>query len=243
MSRDVGDGGTSSAARSLIWAMLVVSTVAWRQGSFYDGGMDPVVVLKAGIQVSALAWAAFLNLGAGRWHPLPAGSLAALALVLLTSCVGSLAAGDVVPSVVIALRILMLAATVALMFRCFPAQENLKALLTAMACIGLVSAATGFLFGGGGRLSGGIPPLSPNEIALLVGAPALVLLHEVVRDRIGIRGMLAFAVLAGTLALSESRTALVGAVLGAVLVFGQIKRLPFSVGAAMSVLVPIVFAV
>lgn len=237
------ESATGGIARPAIWAMLVVSTVAWRQGSLYEGGLDPVVVLKAGIQVCALAWAVVLNLGAGRRQPLPAGSLAILSLLVLISCVGGFAAGNTVPSLVIAVRILMLAATVALMFRAFTAQANLLALLTTMGGIGLLSAASGLVSGVDGRLSGGIPPLSPNEIALLVGAPALALLHEMVRDRLRLRGMMAFIVLATVLALSESRSALVAAVLGVCLIVVQIRRLPLRVVAAIAVLVPLAFAV
>lgn len=244
MSKDSGyPVPAGRIALPAIWAMLVFSTVAWRQGSFYSGGLDPVVVLKAAIQTTALAWAVLLNLGAGKRHPLPAGPLVPPILLVLVSCVGGLAAGQTIASLVIAGRIVMLLATVALLFRAFDPAANLRSLLAAMGGVGLLSTATGLASGGGGRLSGGIPPLSPNEVALLVGAPALALLHEMIRDRLRVGGILLFVALAAVLALSESRSALIGAVLGACVVCVQIKRLPLRVVAAAAILVPVAYIV
>ena len=54
----------------------------------------------------------------------------------------------------------------------------LRSLFIAMALVGGLAIVTGLLALGstGGRLQGGIPPLVPNEIALLCGAPALALI-------------------------------------------------------------------
>lgn len=224
-----------------IWILLVSCIVAWRQGSFYTGGMDPVVLIKAALQATALFWAAAVCLNSPKRYPLGMRSLGFLMPILAVSMVGALASGNLSASAIIAVRVLMMALTVMFLMRAFPVQKMLLAMCLALSLVGLLSAGSGLVLGDGGRLSGGIPPLSPNEIALLAGLPGLFLLHEGLRARIRWFHGIALAVLCGVLVLSESRTALIGAACAVGLLLIFMRRIPMSIIVTVLLVLPVVF--
>lgn len=219
--------------------MCVGCVVAWRQGAFYTGGVDPVVALKALMQSAALAWAWVLAKKYGLARPLGIRSLNYLLMILAVSLIGAFAAGDLMASAVIAIRVLMMAMTVMLVMRSYSAEQTLVALCLAMAIVGALSAGSGLVLGGGSRLSGGIPPLSPNEIALLAGVPALLLLHEGIRARVHWWHLVLLVMLAGMLLLSESRTALIGAAAAAGLMLLLIRHIPIQTVIAALIAFPL----
>lgn len=221
-------------------ALLCVGcVVAWRQGAFYSGGVDPVVALKALMQSAALAWAWVLAKKHGLARPLGIRSLNYLLMILSVSLIGAVAAGDVMASAVIAIRVIMMALTLMLVMRSYSAEPTLLALALAMAIVGVLSAGTGLALGGGARLSGGIPPLSPNEIALLAGVPALLLLHEGIRARVHWWHLALLVMLAGMLLLSESRTALIGAAAASGLMLILVRHIPLQTVIAALVAFPL----
>lgn len=225
----------------LLWTLVVFCVVAWRQGNFYTGGMDPVVVAKAVLQSLALGWAFMLWLWSDVQHPLGARSFLFLAPVLGLSVIGALAEGNFTASTIIAIRIVMLAVTIMLIMRTYPAEQVLVALYIALSLVGLVSTITGLALGGGGRLSGGIPPLSPNEIALLAGVPALFLLHQALRAQVRWWHLLILAALFSVLLLSESRTALAAAAVSAGLMVLLLRRIPLQTIVTVLLLAPAAF--
>ncbi|MHC6176416.1 O-antigen ligase family protein [Glutamicibacter endophyticus] len=235
--------GPSELHLILIWLMTVSSVVAWRQGVFYTGGADPVVVLKALLQFGALGWAALLCLNCRTHFPLGVRSLGFLLPILALSVVGALAEGNLTASLVLAVRVLLMALTVMFLARCYAPQRLLWALAVALAVVGGISAVSGLVIGGQGRLSGGIPPLSPNEIALLAGLPALMLLHETLRARVHWWHSGGLLLLVGILILSESRTALIGAACAAVLMVLLMRTLPVQTLVATLIAIPVLFYV
>lgn len=224
-----------------LWTLVVFCVVAWRQGAFFDGGLDVVVILKALLQSAALGWAFLLWLWSDRRCPLGVRSFLLLLPVLLLSVVGALAEGNFVASGIIAIRVLMLAVTIMFIMRVYPAEQTLTGLCVALSLVGLLSAATGLVLGGGGRLSGGIPPLSPNEIALLTGIPALVIFHQALRAQTRWWHVVYLAVLATVLVLSESRTALIAAVIAAAMMVLLLRRIPIQTVVATLLIAPVVF--
>ncbi|MHA7242839.1 O-antigen ligase family protein [Paeniglutamicibacter antarcticus] len=226
-----------------IWIVTVSCVVAWRQGAFYTGGLDPVVIIKALLQAGAMCWALTICLVYKNKYPVGAKSLGSLLAILAVSVVGALAEGNLSASAVIAVRVMMMALTAMLLMSRYSAQRVLLGLCTALALVGIFSAVTGLALGGEGRLAGGIPPLSPNEIALLTGVPALVLLHEALRARVHWWHIIALIVLAGGLLLSESRTALIGAACAAGLMVLLMRRLPIQTVSAALLLAPGLFFV
>lgn len=166
-----------------VWCLLLVSVVPWRQGVYYDGGMDAVVLAKAALQGVALAAAAAWNL-AGERRPVAAGPGLLLLLFTAVSLLGAAHGGELLPSAVLAVRLILAGLTAVLMLRVLAGPEALGLLLAAMGAVGAVAAVGGVgELLDGGRLEGGILPLSPNLIALLAAAPGLGCVHLVLRGR------------------------------------------------------------
>lgn len=226
---------------NVLWILLVFSVVAWRQGTLFSGSLDIVVVLKALLQTLVLGWAAVLWMAGGPRQPVGVRSLLLLAPVLLLSVVGALAVGNLVASAIIAVRIGMLALTVLLIMRVFPAQQVLLSLCTSLALVGALSAGSGLLLGGDGRLSGGIPPLSPNEIALLSGVPALVLFHQALRAKVRWPHVVLLVCFTAILLISESRTALIAASVSAGMMLLMLRRVPVQTIVSALLTLPVVF--
>ncbi|MFJ2471095.1 O-antigen ligase family protein [Glutamicibacter sp. NPDC087583] len=226
---------------NLLWILMVFSVVAWRQGTLFTGGLDLVVVLKALLQGAVLCWAILLWMWSGARQPVGVRSIALLAPVLALSVIGAMAEGNVMASAIIAIRVAMLAATVLFIMRVFPAHQVLLAMCVGLAAVGILSAGTGLALGGGGRLTGGIPPLSPNEIALLSGIPALVLFHQSLRAHVRWWHVGMLVLLSAILLLSESRTALIAAACTAAGMLLMLRRIPLQTIVAALAALPLVF--
>ena len=211
----------------VVWSLLLVSVVPWRQGVYYDGGLDTVVLAKASLQGLALAIAAGAALtGTGR--PVAAGPVLLLFLFAAVSLVGAANGGELLPSAVLAVRLILAGLTAVLVLRALPGAEALGLLLAAMGAVGAVAAVGGVgELLDGGRLEGGILPLSPNLIALLAAAPGLGCVHLVLRGRrlaLAVPGAL---VLGAAVLATGSRTGIAvmaAAVLVNVLYLGRIRQ-------------------
>lgn len=206
-----------SAAPYVLWLLLLGSTVAWRKGVYYEGGADEVVLAKAACQALACFLAFLLVAYAPRTRRIPGRPFLLLLMFVAVSLVGAVAVGDVPASLVLAARLLLVAATVGFLLGASPGPGALKPLLVAMAVVGLVSAATG-LPGllGGQRLAGVVPPLRPNAIAMLCGVPAIAIAHNMLRGRGTLVQAGLLTVMLGVVLATESRTALLGLGLAAV---------------------------
>jgi hypothetical protein len=142
------------------------------------------------------------------------------------------------------MRVVLLTATVIIVLLSFPARLAVKSLLAAMAVVGAFSALTGLgLMLSGGRLGGGIPPLSPNDIASLCGLPALGMLHEIVHGRASGRLVAIFAGLSSLVLATGSRTAIFALMAAMVVVLLQVRRPPITVAAMVLVAAPAIFAI
>ncbi|MBF4993012.1 O-antigen ligase family protein [Arthrobacter gandavensis] len=211
--------------------------MAWRKGFYYDGGADQVVLAKAACQALACFLAFALAAKAPQRRRVPGRPFLLLFLFVSVSLLGAVAAGEVGPSAVLAARLLLVAATVGFLLAASPTSSALKPLLMAMAVIGLVSAATG-LPGvlSGQRLTGVIPPLHPNAIAMLCGVPAIALLHNILRGKGTLAQVILFVLLLGAVLATESRTALLGLALAAAMILLALRRMRRSVAVGLLVL-------
>lgn len=210
-----------------VWCLLLVSVVPWRQGVYYDGGLDTVVLAKAALQGIALAAAAAWNL-AGERRPVAAGPVLLLLLFAAVSLLGAAQGGELLPSAVLAVRLILAGLTAVLVLRVLPGSDALGLLLAAMGAVGAVAAAGGVgELLDGGRLEGGILPLSPNLIALLAAAPGLGCVHLVLRGRRLAWAVPGAVVLGAAVLATGSRTGIAvmaAAVLVNVLYLGRIRR-------------------
>lgn len=229
----------------LIWLLLVASLVPWRNGVFYDGGLDPVVVGKAILQVCVLVMAGRLFLLHESSHRAVAGAPVVLFVFFAAvTCVGAMASGDQVASLVLAVQMLITGATVLAMVRVFPTEQLMAPMLGALGSVGVVAAISGLgAWGSTGRLGGEFPPLSPNAVAMLVGLPAIALVYDIVNGRGRMWKYCVLPVLFAILVATESRTSLGGFAVGVVIVLVRVRWLPRGVAAAMIAAIPIGFVI
>lgn len=219
--------GTAPRGRVLLVTLLVVaSTVSWRRAQYFSGSLDPVVVAKGLLSVLAL-WLAY---SAARHAPvrrrLGSGSLWLLAALLSGSVFGAFTNGSLASSGVVAIRVLIVGLTVYLLLRVSTAEQAFAALAWSCGAIALVAAASGWPARTAGRLAGGIPPLAPNELALL---SAVVVLYVGWRAVVGrprwsgaVAGFGALAIMWET----GSRTAMLVLLLALVVMALHVRRPP-----------------
>lgn len=206
-------GDDSGPSRSgglayVVWVILIAAAIPWRTGTFYEGGADPVVIAKAGLSVVGLALAALAYARSPRRLPVPALPVVALAVYLGITVIGGVANQAASPSIVVAVRVGILTATVCLMAAVVAPAELMRRLVHVLSALVLMGAGTGLLLGGGSRLGGVIPMLNPNLLALLA---AIIAVWVVARVFTAKEHLWEFAVLAGCVGIileTGSRTAL-----------------------------------
>jgi O-antigen ligase len=199
--------GQGAALRLVICLLLVACTVGWRRGQYFAGSLDPVVVAKGGLSGLALALA-FFAAQSGPRRRLGTGSVWVLGAVLGSSVFGALVHGTLMASGLVAFRVAVLAAAVFFLLRGSGVFEVFTSFALACGGVGLVAAVTGLPSAATGRLEGGVPPLSPNELALLAGLVVVYVAWRIVMGEFG-WGLATSAVVAlGIVWATGSRTAL-----------------------------------
>ncbi|WNV76403.1 O-antigen ligase [Geodermatophilus sp. DSM 44513] len=209
----------------LVSLLLVVTTVVWRRGDIFSGSLDPVVVSKGALSVLALGLA-WLMVASRRSSSrrLGTGTLWVLVVLLTASLLGALGHGTLVATGVIVVRLVILTATVVLVLRVVPALQFLASIVWACAVVAAVAAVTGLPSSSGGRLFGGVPPLNPNELALLAGIVLLWTAWRTVLGEARWRNALVAGASLGVLWLTESRTALLTVLAGVAVMALQLRR-------------------
>jgi hypothetical protein len=164
------------------------------------------------------------------WSHLRAGLVPWLGLYLTIGSIGAMLHGSGFPSIVLAVRVGVLAATLVLLFRCYPRHQVLTALCTAMTVLATFSAVTGVgSLAAEGRLYGRIPPLNANEIALLVSVPLVCLAWRCVHRVATTWEVLAIPPLLGIVLLTGTRTGLAALLLAIAIVVVMAPRIPLPV--------------
>ncbi|WP_134741401.1 hypothetical protein [Nocardioides sp. 503] len=227
------------ALRPLLTCLvLLVSAVAWRKGSYFDGGLDVVVLAKAGLSVTALALAATAPARGIPWRSLPVGPLPLLAVYLGVTTVGSALHDSAQPTVVLAVRIVVVAATAVFLVHAFPIAELLSSLAAAMLLLAGFASVTGVGSLASGRLYGGLPPLNANEISLLFSVPLLCLLWRCVHHWATWQDVAAILPCLGVIWLTGARTGVIALLLSVVLLVLMAPRVPVGVMCAGLLAVP-----
>lgn len=223
----------------LVAILLLASTVSWRHGVYYSGGVDPVVAGKGLIGVAALALAWRLSRTAVPRRPLGSWSGWMLALFLIASFFGAWSGGTLVASGVLIVRLIIVAGTVFFMLRSAPAERVVEVLAITMTAFVAVAAGTGIGSAASGRLNGGIPPLNPNEIAQLCGIVILVLVWRSLNGSGRVWDGLGIVVLLGVTWATGSRTGLTALVPAIIVMLLQARRLPVPVFVTLIAVVPL----
>ena len=205
--------------------LLVVVTVGWRRGEYFTGSLDPVVLAKAVLSALALA-GAFVLASSGPRRRLGTAWLWWLGVVLGCSLFGALTSGDLVAGGTVAVRVAVLGATVHLLLRAAPGVQVLTSLAVACGAVAAVAAVTGLPTLAGGRLAGGVPMLSPNELSLLAGVVVLVLAWRTVLGQAGWADAVTGAAFLGVIWATESRTGLLMLVVAVAVMALYLRRPP-----------------
>ncbi|SHF73744.1 hypothetical protein [Geodermatophilus nigrescens] len=214
------------AGRLLVALLLVAATVGWRRGTYFSGSLDPVVLAKAAISALALVLA-LLAAAAGPRSRVGTGTLWVLAALLGGSVFGALTAGTPLAGGMVAGRVVVVALAVFLLMRSSDARSVLLSLAGACGLVAAAAAVTGLPSAAAtGRLAGGVPPLAPNELALLAGVVVLVGTWRLFCD--GGRWPVGLAVVAalGVVWATGSRTGLAMLLLGLAVVLAAVRRPP-----------------
>lgn len=213
------------------------ATVSWRQGVLFSGAVDPVVAAKGALTVVALVIAAYLASTSSTRYPVGARTLWFGLAYLVMSCVGAWPSGTLAASAVVAVRIGLLLAVLLLVLSAFDLETVMLALIRGVALLTAVSVLTGLGSLSSGRLRGGFPALSPNDMAFEFGFIALYVFRRVVSNQ---TRWWHWPVLLASLALmwlTGSRTALLALVVALVVMVVQSRviSVPMFVGLVASV--------
>ena len=226
-----------------LWLIVLVSVAPWRQGVFFDGGIDAVVLGKAatGVLALCLAW---LQLSSTKTRQrVGARSIAILTFFVALSTVGAFAAGELTSALVLSVRVMLLAVTVLLIVGAFPPRVALQSLLGAMALLAIASSVSGIeSLLAGERLTGALPLLHANQIAILCGLPLMGLAYQLVHEHARPWQVATTILLVGILLATGSRTSLVAFLVGFALVVLHAKRFKPSTIAMLALSIPAVFA-
>jgi O-antigen ligase len=165
-----------------------------------------------------------------------------LLLSLIASMIGAVYTRTTVfSSLVLAVRLLIVAATLYELMRVFPILKILRALVIAMGIFVLVAAVSGAGSLASGRLSGGIPPLSPNEMTGLCGIVIVAVAWRNI-EHLGRRwDVLVILGLVGIIWLTGSRTGFVALVVALAVLFLQGRKLSLGFVLAMLAAVPVLY--
>lgn len=213
-----------------VWLVVLVSSVAWRRGIYYSGGVDLVVVAKAGLGVVALLLAVTAPRTGPGWTQLRAGPVPWLAVYLGISVVGAQLQDTGPATMVLAARVVLLTVTVVVLVGAYPWWQVLSALTTAMLALATVGTVTGLgSLASTGRLYGGIPPLNANEISLLVGVPLVCLGWRCLNRAASTWEVAVVPLLLGVVWLTGTRTGLAALLLAFALLVVMTARIPLAI--------------
>jgi len=213
-----------AVVRLVVVLMLVACTVGWRRGQYFAGSLDPVVAAKGALSGLALALA-FFAAQSGYRRRLGTGSVWMLGVVLGSSVFGALVHGTLLASGLVAVRVAVLAAAVFFLLRASTVREAFTSLALACGAVGLVAAVTGLpSVVATGRLQGGVPPLSPNELALLAAIVVVYVAWRTVLGELGWRLGAVGVVALGIVWATGSRTALLMLIAALVVMAFHIRR-------------------
>ena len=225
------------------WLLVILSVVSWRPDSLFTGGLDVVVVAKALIALTALGCALLIHHRSTAHARVGVRSAILLIIVVGLSVLGALASGDVMPSLVLALRILILAATVYVLASCAAPLRVLNALFIAMGIFTIVGAVSGIpSFLTEGRLPSGLPAMKPNDLAALAAPPLLALAIDAARRGLTTSKAALLLVFFVILLATGSRTTLVVVMLAIAVGVLLAWPVPHSTGIALIILAPVSYA-
>jgi hypothetical protein len=189
-----------------VFLILIGGTIPWQSKSYFEGGLDPIALAKAVLSLVALGCAVLVSFGRPT-RELLGSPLMFLLLYLACSVIGAWSTGYLIPSMVIVIRVLLLAATVIVLSRAFEGSALLASLIAALATFAIIGAVTGIpTLAEKGRLAGGLPPLHPNELASTCAVIVLWCLWRILAGQDSWFHLVSIAAAFGIMVATASRT-------------------------------------
>lgn len=227
----------------LICLLLLVSSVAWRKGTYFSGTVDLVVIGKAALSLIALALAVTAPANGVPWSRFPVGPLPLLGVYLAITTVGAALYDSGLPTAVLASRVVIIAITATFLVHAIPVGQLLTALTSAMLLLAGFASVTGIGSLASGRLYGGLPPLNANEISLLVSVPLLCILWRCLNRVATWKDVAAIVPFLGVIWLTGTRTGLVALAIAVVVVVLMAPRVPVAMLCTGLLAVPVLLYV
>lgn len=228
----------SSLRLTFVWVLLLVSVLPWRVETYYSGGLDGVVVAKAVLNVFVLllAWSTLSRVTV-RYSTGSRPVLIVFAFLAVT-VLGGWAAASLVGAAVLAVRMGILLVTVLLLTSTYPMLKVVVGLRNALILVAGVTAVSGLgTLAATGRLGGGVLPLSPNVLSMMLGAAVIQLFWKFVHTQRAGLDIVAVVGLVALIWLTGSRTGLAALAVAIVLIVlnSRKPRSAVFVGAVVSV--------
>ena len=226
---------TSRDAVGVTWHLVVTlgllfaGVVPWRSNAYFEGSLDSVVLAKAGVIFAAALLALYPPGSRSTARSLlPAGPVCLVTAYLGASLVGALTGGSIVASGIVAVRVAVVAFTLAVLAATYGADTMTRGLARVFVLAFVVATITGLGEFRGGRLRGGVPPLHFNELALVAAVCLVWVLGKVMRAQERAHDYLAIVVLAGVLYATGSRTTMLATLLAVLAMTMRAQR--FTIG-------------
>lgn len=163
---------------------------------------------------------------------------------LAVSVFGAWTASELPLTAVLAVRVVLMAATIALLVKTYRPERLVRDLMTALAVIALVASITGLpVLAAGERLRGGLLEMHSNELSLVCAVPVIGLLFLLLNGRAKIGHLLLLVVLLGMVWATGSRTALLTVVIAFVVLLVQTRRFSPWLLVIMAAALPAIFYV
>lgn len=227
----------------LVWILLLASLLSWRTGTYYSGGLDPTVAAKALLSLIALGVCVDSAVRARPRARLGPRTLALVLIYIAATMFGADANGTLLASTVLAVRLLIVLAAVSCIMIAYPLADVIRTAMISMALAGIVCAASGIGSLAHGRLTGGLIPVQPNQLAMLFGPPVVWLVWRLVHGTSRPMLVVALFSLLGLTWLTGSRTGLIALLVAVIIVLLSAPRLPVGGFLALLAIVPGLFYV
>jgi hypothetical protein len=214
---------TSRQLAFLTVFLVVIASVGWRRGEYFSGSLDPVVLAKGVLSLAALCLA-FGLAQSGPRRRLGTGTCWYLGAVLVCSLFGALTADHLRAGGIVAVRVAILGATVFFLLRAVSGVRVITDVAIACGATALVAAITGLPSLAEGRLTGGIPAMSANELAFLAATVVLLVAWRTVLGEARWSTAVAAGIFLGIVWATGSRTILLMLVAAVLVMLVQIRR-------------------
>jgi hypothetical protein len=196
-------------AGALVVCFLTISAqVPWRPDVLYAGGADPVVVAKAALTLLALGIGVLVVRSRGHRFDVPAAPFLWVFGFLACTVLGAAADGRLVPTLVLAVRALLVLLIVAVLMSTYRPQDVLHAVIVVFGILVVAATLTTLVLGTTGRLRGGLPPLHANELASLAVMCMLWVVARLFRGEDRPASVIFVPACVAIIVLTQSRTSL-----------------------------------